>query len=149
MSSKSRIFTATMWGLQSLNVAADTWELAVAQWTTEEDVEILGFSMSASCHEADIPVDGVAGSRFELTQVGVGNRPGSLCVVNTSVLSYIVVAAAQMAQIVNSEKVVMFSGPERLTMPEGNVLYIHAFKYGLVLKTVNAHVEATIYYRKL
>ena len=146
---KRRIFTSTMWGLQSLNVAADTWELAVAQWTTEEDVEILGFSMSASCHETDIPVDGMAGSRFELTQVGVGNRPGSLCVVNTSVCSYIVVAAAQSAQVVNGEKVVMFSGPERLTMPEGNVLYIHAFKYGLVLKTVNAHVEATIYYRKI
>ena len=148
MGAVTRIFTVNLLGLVSMAIAADVITNQLAQHTWEEDVEILGFTISACMHEVDIAVDGFVGCRFELSQTPLFSQAGNLGYCSTSVCSYIVVAAAQNAQVQNGEKTVIFSGPERLTMPEGSALYINSFKYGLALKVVNAHCEATVYYRR-
>ena len=144
-----RIFSIQIAATVPLGEAADTVHNALAAWTPEEDVEVVGAELTTQVHEVDIAVDGFAGLRTQLSQFGAMGNYSVIAEGYACVSSYIVVAAAQSAQYENSHAVVMFPEGHSIPVSEGTSLYLNAYKVGLcATKVVNCHIYAQIFYTK-
>jgi len=120
--------------------------LGADQWTTEEDVIIVGWQMNLMCHHL-VGNDGMGNAEYELSQSGLRHKDGQICNIAAHSNWNTTPAFGD-----GTEAIVAQTLPKQMGIPvsEGGTIYMHAYVgvADLTAGSLHSNCLANIFYVK-